>query len=167
MDAKPAMITEQPVQEREPDQIRLDRFTAWALEATDRHTELPVKHLFTPGLYVRQMFAKKGVIVVSRKHKTTHPFLVLSGACAVWCPGKGWERLQAPHIGVTTPGTQRLILALEDLTLATFHPGPWPDTTDPQRIVEELTDAPDLDYLKDAPPAIVEAFAKQQGEPTP
>ena len=43
----------------------------------------PVKHTFTPGFYIREIFMPKGVdgkvnIVTSRVHNTFHPFFVLS-----------------------------------------------------------------------------------------
>lgn len=122
----------------------LDRFTAAAIRAKEYHVEMPLTHRFTPGLYVREIFMPAGTIVVSRIHKTQHPFVISKGDCEVWSPGTGWQRLRAPHTGITLPGTQRLLLIHEDTIWTTFHPGPWTADYDPQQIVEMVSTAPQM-----------------------
>jgi len=143
---------------KSPDQVKLDRFTKAALAAREYHVNMPLVHRFAPGLYIREIFMPKGTIVVSRIHKTTHPFVVSKGECEVWCPERGWQRIKAPYTGITTPGTQRLLLIHEDTIWTTFHPGPWPAGTDPDIIVNEVSDAPSLDYLQGAPETVLEAL---------
>ena len=46
------------------------------------HAELidvPVEHHFAPGVYMRQMDAKAGTVVVSKMHRTEHMNVLLSG----------------------------------------------------------------------------------------
>lgn len=136
----------------------LDRFTAAAIRAKEFHVELPLKHRFTPGLYVREIFMPAGTIVVSRIHKTQHPFVISKGECEVWSPGVGWTPLKAPHTGITLPGTQRLLLIHEDTIWTTFHPGTWTDDTDPQEIVEMVSRAPDLTDFEGLDESVLDAL---------
>jgi hypothetical protein len=84
--------------------------------------EMPVTHRFTPGLYAREIFMPKGTLVVSKIHKTEHPYVVSKGEAAVWCEADGMKRIKAPFTGITKPGTQRILLILEDCIWTTFHP---------------------------------------------
>jgi hypothetical protein len=106
--------------------------------------EMPLTHRFTPGLYVRTIFMPKGALVISRIHKTTHPFVVTQGHCAVWDEANGVQHVRAGHIGITTPGTRRILFMFEDTVWTTFHPGGWGPETDPDKIVAEVTEAHDV-----------------------
>lgn len=93
----------------------------WAL-ADHPQVECPLVHRFTPGLYVRQIFMPRGTLVVSKRHRTEHPFVISAGRVSVWQPGGPVVHLAAPHCGITAPGTQRLLYIHEDCTWTTFHP---------------------------------------------
>jgi len=41
--------------------------------------ECPLEHFFTPEIYTRKILMPAGSLVVSLKHKTTHPFFILKG----------------------------------------------------------------------------------------
>ena len=98
----------------------------------------PLVHMFTPGLYVRQILMPAGTMVTSRVHKTTHPFIVLLGEVSVISET---ERItyKAPYVGVTPAGTRRALYAHVDTVWATFHANPEGiETAD--EMVEWLTD---------------------------
>lgn len=84
--------------------------------------DMPLVHRFTPGLYVREIRMPAGSLVISKRHKTEHPFVVSMGKVDVWTAGKGVERLSAPFTGITKPNTRRVIHVLEDTIWTTFHP---------------------------------------------
>jgi hypothetical protein len=84
--------------------------------------ECPIVHLFTDGMYVRQMFVPKGSLITSRIHKTEHPYTVSLGALAVSIDGGEWDHIVAPHTGITIPGTRRVAYILEDCIWTTYHP---------------------------------------------
>jgi hypothetical protein len=113
--------------------------------------ELPLTHQFTPGLYIRTIFMPKGSLVISKIHKTTHPFVITKGHTSVWDAANGVQQMRAGHIGITKPGTHRILFMHEDTVWTTFHPGNWPADTDPEKIVSEITEihdvsnAPELD----------------------
>lgn len=84
--------------------------------------ETPVTHRFTPGLYVREIFMPKGTLVISKIHKTEHPYVVSKGHAAVWTEEAGVVQIKAPHCGITKPGTRRILYIHEDCIWTTFHP---------------------------------------------
>lgn len=100
---------------------RVDELEA-VIRASGGVIELPLNHIFTPGLYVREVMLPKGSISISKIHKTTHPFVISHGSVSVWTKDGGIVQLSAPHTGITTPGTQRVIYAHEDTIWSTFHP---------------------------------------------
>lgn len=95
----------------------------------------PVEHTFTPGLYVRTIFMPAGTLVVSEIHRTEHPFIISQGRVKVLQPGTGWEELCAPHLGITQPNTQRVLVVVEDTIWSTMH---VTDKTDVEEIRAEI-----------------------------
>jgi hypothetical protein len=118
--------------------------------------ELPLQHTFTPGLYTRTLTMPKGTVVVSRVHKTEHPFVVSQGRAAVWSQEHGVQEIKAPFVGVTKPGTRRVLFIHEDCIWSTFHPTP---ETDLDKLQAELTETPDVNYID----AMPESFLKLIG----
>jgi hypothetical protein len=110
--------------------------------------DMPLTHRFTPGLYCREIVMPKCAIVISRVHKFEHPFVVSQGSVAVWCENDGWQLIEAPHTGITKPGTRRILFIIEECRWTTFHTGPWAPDTDPEQIVAEVTDTPDVGYIE-------------------
>lgn len=106
--------------------------------------DLPLHHFFTPGLYSREIFMPAGSMIVSRIHKTTHPFVISMGHVAVWTEEGGMVELRAPHTGITRPGTRRILYTFEDTIWTTFHVTP---ETDLDKLQEELTETPDVSYI--------------------
>lgn len=100
--------------------------------------EAPLIHTFTPGLYVRQILMRAGSVLTSRIHKTTHPFIILTGEISVISEN---ERItyKAPYIGITLPGTRRVLYAHTDTVWLTVHANPN-DIEDPDELVEQITD---------------------------
>lgn len=99
--------------------------------------DLPLEHLFTPGIYVRTCHIPEGAMVTTRIHKTEHPFIILKGRVKVVSGNEGSVVYTAPYVGVTKPGTRRILHALEATTWITFHAT---DLTDPDAIGEEITE---------------------------
>lgn len=81
------------------------------------------RHIFTPGLYTREIFIPAGTLLTSKIHATQHPFVISKGDVSVWTEATGTVRLKAPHTGITVPGTRRVIFTHEDTIWTTFHVG--------------------------------------------
>lgn len=101
--------------------------------------QLPIVHRFTPGLYIREIQMPAGTVLTSMVHKTTHPFTISAGRVIVVEDGKPGVLLQAPHTGITTPGTRRALHVIEDTIWTTYH---VTEETDPKKLVELLTELP-------------------------
>ena len=114
LDASPAPEFSQEFQEK-LDQVEL------AIATGMGQVECPVRHIFTPGMYGREIFMPKGTVVVSKIHKTEHPYIVSKGCAHVFIEGVGWQTITAPHTGVTKPMTRRVLLIAEDCVWTTFH----------------------------------------------
>lgn len=95
---------------------------------------LPLKHRFTEGMYIREIFMPAGTVLTSRIHKTNHPFSIQKGKCNVY-DGDDLQVLEAPHLGITEKNTRRLIHVMEDTIWITFH---VTDKTDLAEIEKEL-----------------------------
>lgn len=102
--------------------------------------ELPVRHKFTPGLYIREIYMPAGSLLTSKIHKTQHPYVISQGRVSVLTEDQGWVELSAPHMGITLPGTRRLLYIHEDTIWTTFHPT---DLTDVNEIEEQIIEKHD------------------------
>lgn len=98
--------------------------------------ECPVTHIFTPGLYIREIHMPANSIITSLLHLTTHPYVVTKGEFSVWYHNIPTQRIKAPYKGITEAGTRRMLLIHEDTDWMTFH---VTDKKDPDEIMEEIT----------------------------
>ena len=80
----------------------------------------PLTHVFTDGMYVRTIFMPKDTFIISKIHKKTHPYFVLSGKVSV-ITEEGLVFIEGPYSGVTQAGTKRMLYIHEDTTWVTVH----------------------------------------------
>lgn len=102
--------------------------------------DCPVVHRFTPGLYIREIFMPAGTYITSLIHNTTHPFFILKGKVEVYSENDGFQILEAPYIGVTTPGTRRVLKIIEDCVWATSHPTDIQPSGDSEKEIQDAVD---------------------------
>lgn len=98
------------------------------LKAVDHHVDCPVRHIFAPGLYAREMFIPKGTVIVGKIHKHAHVNTISKGKCSVMTEF-GPREIEAPHTFVSDVGTKRVVVALEDVIWTTYHPSNETDLT--------------------------------------
>lgn len=96
--------------------------------------ECSTEHHFAPGLYVREFRMGKGTVVLGCKHKEEHMLLLTEGHVRIWTE-EGSEYIKAPHMSKSWKGCQRVLYALEDSVLLSFHPT---TTTDLDELRKEL-----------------------------
>ena len=80
----------------------------------------PLKHEFGDNLYIREIFNPKGEILVTKIHKTRHPFFLMKGEMTIFDENKA-IRIEAPFHGMTNPGTKRIIYTHKDCIFITVH----------------------------------------------
>jgi quercetin dioxygenase-like cupin family protein len=100
--------------------------------------DCPVKHHFTEGLYVREIFMPAGSLITSKIHITQHQYFVLKGKAIVWIDGIE-HIIEAPFVGVTEPNTRRVLYIIEDSIWVTSHPNEFNENLEQieARIIEK------------------------------
>lgn len=128
-------MTELATMQLPTDELTLDRVEL-ELSALPQ-VDCPVKHRFTPGLYIREILIPAGTMLTSVRHKVRHPFVITEGRIRVGSESEGWVEYVAPHHGITEAGTRRILHAVEDTVWTTYH---VTDKTDIEAIAAELID---------------------------
>lgn len=106
--------------------------------------DMPVTHRFTPGLYAREIFMPAGTLLSSKIHKTEHPYVVLSGKVSVWVNDDEEILIEGPYVGITKPGTRRVLYIHEDTRWITFHPS---EETELEKLEAQLIEPHDFPKL--------------------
>lgn len=97
-----------------------------AIEEVERNllsqpqVECPLRHLFAPGVYYREVTMPAGTLVIGHEHLTEHFNIVTKGVARVMIDGE-FHLIQAPHVFVSKPGVRKVLLIDEDMTWATVH----------------------------------------------
>lgn len=92
---------------------QITKLTADMLQATTCQVEMPVKHSFARGMYIREMFIKKGSLVVGKIHRQECINICASGDISILTE-TGFMRVVAPFQIVSPAGMQRVGYANED-----------------------------------------------------
>jgi hypothetical protein len=115
---------------------RVDALESFMESMPEFGVQMPLRHIFTPGLYTREIFIPANTIATTRIHLCEHPFVLLKGTVYVWTEESGWAKFVAPFMGITQPGTRRVLYTTEDVVWVTFHAT---DKKDPDDVVREVT----------------------------
>ena len=81
------------------------------------------KHVFTDGVYIREMNMKAGQLVFSAIHKHKYALFLLTGSCLV-STEDGVEEYISPCYVVSPMGVKRVLYAIEDCKIVTTHANP-------------------------------------------
>jgi hypothetical protein len=96
--------------------------------------ELHTEHFFADGMYCRALFRAADTLIIGKVHLREHFYMVMSGEVTI--VGDGYkERVKAPRVFVSKPGTKRAVYAHEDSLCLTVH---RTDETDLDKIEAEL-----------------------------
>ncbi len=85
-------------------------------------------------MYVREIFAPAGKLIVTKIHKKAHPYFVLKGKVSVLTED-GPVLIEAPYYGITPAGTKRVCFIHEDTLWVTVH---VTEHTDLEKIEEDV-----------------------------
>lgn len=92
----------------------------------------PLKHTFSDGIYVREIFIPAGMYIVGKIHKHEHPNFLMSGEVDV-VTKDGKETIVGPCSMISPAGTKRALYAKTDLVWITIHHNPT-NTQDPKEL---------------------------------
>lgn len=85
--------------------------------------DIPLRHHFAPGLYLREMEMPAGVCITGKIHKTEHYCILSRGKVTVQTED-GQETLEAPAVIHSMPGVKRALYAHNDVTWVNVHHNP-------------------------------------------
>jgi quercetin dioxygenase-like cupin family protein len=102
------------------------------------------QHFFADGMYMRVLPRPATCLIVGKKHKKQHFYVVVKGKVTIVGEGKR-QTVEAPAYFVCEPGTQRAVYAHEDSICLTVH---RTDKTDLAGIDEDLVESdPESPFL--------------------
>ena len=87
----------------------------------DEFNEGNITHHFATGVYGRELFIKKGSLIVSKIHRAKTFNIIAKGTIAVICPNHGYNIYEAPTCFVSNPLSKRVVVAIEDTLWITAH----------------------------------------------
>jgi hypothetical protein len=97
----------------------------------------PLKHSFSEGVYIREMFMPKGGLVIGKLYKISHTWFLLSGELEV-ATDEGGEYYIGPCYVNAPEGTKRVLHAVSDVIFVNVYPNPE-NITDTNKLEEILT----------------------------
>lgn len=92
-------------------------------ESTRPQPPIETLHYFAPGVYVREMRAPAGSVVLGCQHLTECINVVLSGKARVYTNGEV-TTLSAGSVFTSKAGSQKLAYIEEDFRFLNIHPNP-------------------------------------------
>ena len=99
--------------------------------------DCPIRNIFAPGIYAREMTIFKDTILTGAVHKTCHLSILSKGHVRV-VADEGIVEMVAPCTLISQPGAKRAIHALEDSVWTTIHAT---NETNVDKLVELLTES--------------------------
>lgn len=86
------------------------------------------RHLFSPGIYAREMVLPAGTCATGKIHRHAHIIMVSAGRISLLTE-HGIQVVEAPYTAVSQPGIKRVAFAHTDAVVTCIHANP-DDCTD-------------------------------------
>ena len=102
-----------------------------AIKAIPGHMEndcFPLKHIFAPGVYAREIMLPAGSILTGKIHREEHLNFISRGRVQVFTEHGGLEELVGPMTMISKPWTKRTVYAIEETVWTTIHHNPTNET---------------------------------------
>jgi quercetin dioxygenase-like cupin family protein len=97
--------------------------------------EVPLRHCFGNKVYVREMTAPKGIIIIGKLHKYKQVNIVIKGDISVLTED-GWKRMKSGEMFESPAGVKRALVTHEETVWTTIC---GTEETDPDKALDELT----------------------------
>lgn len=82
--------------------------------------DIEVTHTFSDGVYVRQAFIPKDMLIVGKRHRHETINMLIKGRMIIYDGNESFE-VEAPFTVVSKPYTKKAGLALEDSVWCNIH----------------------------------------------
>lgn len=96
--------------------------------------DVPLTHLFAPGVYAREVVMPTDSFVIGHQHKTEHLNIILTGRATVMMEGVIHE-ITAPAIIKSNENVRKILYIHEEMRWVTIHPT---HETDVEKLEEML-----------------------------
>ena len=106
----------------------------------------PLKHSFSEGVYIREMFMPKGGLVIGKLYKISHTWFLLSGELEV-ATDEGNNYYIGPCYVNAPEGTKRVLSAITDVVFVNVYPNPN-NITDIDTLEDMLTCPSYANYIQ-------------------
>jgi hypothetical protein len=100
--------------------LNLQEYIRGRNDKLDPDTDCPVKHIFAPGAYAREIKLPQGSFVIGKIHKHAHLNFITKGKVRVLTES-GPVEMTAPYTFVSEVGTKRIVYAVEETIWTTVH----------------------------------------------
>ena len=100
--------------------MQLQEYIRCRNDRLDPDKDCPVKHIFAPGAYAREIFLPQGSFVIGKIHKHAHLNFITQGRVRVMTES-GPVEMAAPYTFVSEVATKRMVYAVEDTIWTTVH----------------------------------------------
>ena len=121
---------------------------------------LPLTHVFSDGVYAREIFMPKGMLIIGHVHNTTHLNIVSTGEALVYMNGE-MHKVTAPYTFESKADTRKVLFILEDMFWTTIHKT---EETDIDVLENTLIDKSASENLTVNIPNIKSKFLEYKGE---
>lgn len=114
------------------------------LMASLPQAEAPVEHIFSGGVYIRQMMIPAGTFIIGKRHRRETCNILMSGELSVCTDGGPVSRLQGPLVLTSESMARKIAYAHTDVVFMNLHPT---DSTDLEAIEAEFI-IPEEEFIK-------------------
>jgi hypothetical protein len=111
----------------------------------DNHKH-PLTHIFTEGIYLRELRLEAGTTIVGKIHKEDHVVFLLHGIVAV-ASDHGVKEYEAPCYIQSSAGIKRIAHAITDIIWVNIHANPT-NTQDLKELENNIIAKTYLEYEK-------------------
>lgn len=107
--------------------------------AREPQVEMPLRHFFAPGVYVREITMPAKTLVVGKVHRHEHVSILSKGVLRIWNEARpeDVEVLTNPATVVAPPFTRRVLYTLTECVFSNILPNPT-NTTDLDALEAEM-----------------------------
>jgi hypothetical protein len=106
--------------------------------------EIPVDHIFSGGVYIRQIMVPAGTLIMGKRHRKETCNILLKGVLQIYVDeNKPPITIRGPHLFTSPPGTKKFAYCVEDAVYINIHP-----TTETNlEVIEREFIIPEQEYL--------------------
>ena len=88
------------------------------------HPDCPVTHHFCNGIYMREAFVPRGMLLIGKIHRHDHPCFIKEGKILILAEDVGSQVMRGPMMFISKAGVKRVGIAMKDTIWITIHPNP-------------------------------------------